>query len=95
MNNIELLLKQDIEVRVRMNMDDHNQEDLFNLTEQLVKRFDNAILTNDKGLVAERCVLTVFADDLRARKFYEKMGYVPKNGIEPDDEGIIPMEKFR
>ena len=30
-----------------------------------------------------------------AVKFYEKMGYVPKNGIEPDDEGIIPMEKFR
>ena len=30
-----------------------------------------------------------------AVKFYEKMGYTPKNGIEPDEEGIIPMEKFR
>ena len=30
-----------------------------------------------------------------AVKFYEKMGYFPKNGIEPDEEGIVPMEKFR
>ena len=30
-----------------------------------------------------------------AVKFYEKMGYAPKNGIVPDAEGIIPMEKYR
>ncbi len=30
-----------------------------------------------------------------AVKFYEKMGYAPKNGIVPDAEGIIPMEKFK
>lgn len=30
-----------------------------------------------------------------AVKFYEKMGYMPKNGTEPDAEGIIAMEKFR
>lgn len=32
---------------------------------------------------------------ITAVKFYEKMGYPPKNGIEPDEEGIISMEKFR
>ena len=30
-----------------------------------------------------------------AVKFYEKKGYAPKNGIVPDAEGIIPMEKFK
>ena len=30
-----------------------------------------------------------------AVKFYEKMGYAPKNGIVPDAEGIIRMEKFK
>ena len=45
------------------------------ISTELVNRFENAILTNDKGLVAERCVLTGFADNLRAIKFYEKMGY--------------------
>ena len=28
-------------------------------------------------------------------KFYQKMGYAPKNGIEPDKEGIVPMEKLK
>jgi len=27
--------------------------------------------------------------------FYRKMGYSPKNGAAPDDEGLIRMEKFR
>ncbi|MBE6404731.1 MAG: GNAT family N-acetyltransferase [Lentisphaerae bacterium] len=30
-----------------------------------------------------------------AVKFYQKMGYVFKNGSIPDDEGLIRMEKFR
>ena len=30
-----------------------------------------------------------------AVKFYQKIGYTPKNGIIPDNEGIISMEKFR
>ena len=30
-----------------------------------------------------------------AVKFYQKMGYAFKNGIIPDDEGIVSMEKFR
>lgn len=38
-DNIEKLLKQGIQVRVRMNMDDHNEKDLFELTEQLSARF--------------------------------------------------------
>ena len=32
---------------------------------------------------------------ITAVKFYEKMGYAPKNGTIPDAEGIVPMEKFR
>ena len=32
---------------------------------------------------------------ITAVKFYEKLGYTPKNGIEPDAEGIVPMEKFK
>ena len=32
---------------------------------------------------------------IMAVKFYEKMGYAPKNGTIPDAEGIVPMEKFR
>ena len=27
--------------------------------------------------------------------FYRKMGYVPKNGLTPDAEGLVRMEKFR
>lgn len=30
-----------------------------------------------------------------AVKFYQKLGYSPKNGIEPDDAGIVRVEKFR
>ena len=30
-----------------------------------------------------------------AVKFYQKLGYSPKNGIVPDAEGIVSMEKFR
>ena len=30
-----------------------------------------------------------------AAGFYRKMGYVPKNGTEPDAEGLVRMEKFR
>lgn len=37
--NIKLLLDNGIGVRVRMNMDDHNEEDLFKLTDFLVDRF--------------------------------------------------------
>ena len=32
---------------------------------------------------------------ITAVKFYEKFGYIPENGVEPDAEGIVPMEKFR
>ena len=32
---------------------------------------------------------------ITAVKFYYKMGYSPKNGIIPDDEGIVSVEKFR
>ena len=32
---------------------------------------------------------------ITAVKFYQKLGYSPKNGIEPDEEGIIRMEKIR
>ena len=32
---------------------------------------------------------------ITAVKFYQKMGYIPKNGIVPDDEGIVRVEKFR
>lgn len=27
--------------------------------------------------------------------FYRKMGYLPKNGTEPDEEGLVRMEKLR
>jgi len=30
-----------------------------------------------------------------AAGFYRKMGYVPKNGTDPDAEGLVRMEKFR
>ena len=32
---------------------------------------------------------------ITAVKFYQKLGYSPKNGIVPDAEGIVSMEKFR
>ena len=32
---------------------------------------------------------------ITAVKFYQKLGYSPKNGIVPDDEGIVRVEKFR
>ena len=27
--------------------------------------------------------------------FYRKMGYLPKNGTEPDEEGLVRMEKSK
>lgn len=39
LENIENLLKADIAVNIRLNMDTHNQEDLFDLSKLLVKRF--------------------------------------------------------
>ncbi len=40
LSNIELLLKAGIHVNIRLNMDTHNCDDLFELTNQLVQRFD-------------------------------------------------------
>lgn len=38
-DNIELLLQNDIAVNVRLNMDEHNTEDLFKLTDEVLKRY--------------------------------------------------------
>ncbi len=39
LDNIENTLKAGIQVNIRLNMDEHNAEDLFNLSEMLVKRY--------------------------------------------------------
>lgn len=39
-NNIETLLEAGIQVNIRLNMDDHNEDDLFELSKFLVKRFN-------------------------------------------------------
>ncbi len=38
-DNIERLLKAGIRLQIRMNMDDHNSEDLFELSRQMIERF--------------------------------------------------------
>lgn len=40
LNNIENALKADIQINIRLNMDEHNAEDLFNLAKSLVARFN-------------------------------------------------------
>ena len=40
LNNIELLLKSGIKVSIRLNIDKHNTEDLFNLSRLLVEKFN-------------------------------------------------------
>ncbi len=39
LEGVELLLEAGVTVRIRMNMDDHNEDDLFSLTDQLLERF--------------------------------------------------------
>ena len=52
----------------------------------------NALEQDEYFLRAERIEIP---SSITAVKFYQKMGYTPKNGIIPDNEGIISMEKFR
>ena len=52
----------------------------------------NTLEQDEYFLRAERIEIP---SSITAVKFYQKMGYTPKNGIIPDNEGIISMEKFR
>jgi GNAT superfamily N-acetyltransferase len=52
----------------------------------------NALEQDEYFLRANRIEIP---SSITAVNFYEKMGYAPKNGIEPDEEGIVPMEKFK
>ena len=52
----------------------------------------NALEQDEYFLRAERIEIPA---SVTAVKFYEKLGYIPKNGVEPDAEGIVAMEKFR
>ena len=52
----------------------------------------NALEKDEYFLRANRIEIP---SSITAVTFYQKMGYTPKNGIEPDDEGIIRMEKIR
>ena len=52
----------------------------------------NALEQDEYFLRAERIEIP---SSVTAVKFYKKLGYIPKNGVEPDAEGIVPMEKFR
>ena len=52
----------------------------------------NALEQDEYFLRANRIEIP---SSITAVKFYEKFGYIPENGVEPDAEGIVPMEKFR
>ena len=52
----------------------------------------NTLEQDEYFLRAERIEIP---SSVTAVKFYQKMGYAFKNGIEPDDEGIIRMGKNR
>ena len=52
----------------------------------------NALEQDEYFLRANRIEIP---SSITAVKFYQKMGYAFKNGMIPDDEGIVSMEKFR
>ena len=52
----------------------------------------NALEQDEYFLRANRIEIP---SSITAVKFYQKMCYVSKNGSIPDEEGIIPMEKFK
>ena len=52
----------------------------------------NALEQDEYFLRANRVEIP---SSITAVKFYQKLGYFPKNGIVPDDEGIVRVEKFR
>ena len=52
----------------------------------------NALEQDEYFLRANRIEIP---SSITAVKFYQKLGYSPKNGIEPDEEGLIRMEKIR
>ena len=52
----------------------------------------NTLEQDEYFLRAERIEIP---SSVTAVTFYEKLGCIPKNGVEPDAEGIVSMEKFR
>ena len=52
----------------------------------------NALEKDEYFLRANRIEIP---SSITAVKFYQKMGYTPKNGIVPNDEGNVRVEKFR
>ena len=69
---------------------------IYVLPEYIGKGVGTAIIrTLEKDEYFLRANRIEIPSSITAVKFYEKMGYAPKNGTIPDAEGIVPMEKFR
>jgi len=86
MNNIELLLKEKINVRIRMNLDQYNIDDIYKLTDELFIRFkDEKNLRIYSALIFEEsCAHMKNADSETRRKLLEKQvkleKYIIQNG---------------
>lgn len=69
---------------------------IFVLPEQIGRGVGTAIV---RALEADEFFVRAnrieIPSSITAVGFYRKMGYAPKNGTEPDEEGLVRMEKFR
>ncbi len=69
---------------------------IYVLPEYIGKGIEAAVISAlEKDEYFLRAKRIEIPSSITAVKFYGKMGYSPKNGIEPDEEGIVSMEKFR
>lgn len=85
-NNIDLLSKADIKVRIRMNMDYNNVDDLYNLTDYLFNRFKdtNNIKIYSALIFEESCAYMKNIDTKSRTELLEKQikleRYIIENG---------------
>ena len=69
---------------------------IYVLPEYIGKGLGSAIInTLEQDEYFLRAKRIEIPSSLTAVKFYEKKGYFPKEGLSPNEEGIIPLEKFR
>ena len=81
LNSIELLLNADISVKIRLNMDKHNAEDLFKLTDVLFNRFG----ANDKLNIYACLLFDECGSDKKIRGYSDQLELSKK---------LVELEKY-
>lgn len=95
-NNIEQLLKNDINVQIRLNMDMHNIDDLFELSEYLLEKFrgnKNLFIYPHLLYDCGKKIVNNRNDDYLNTKFYELKNLLDKN--DSREPKYVPIVRFK